>query len=117
MCCRRMQRCSRCSSEMGSAPAERRTRRWFRWSLGLALRARQRRTISRFPYEILAFQSGLIIVGALLRAARQLNLLLSHLLVWKGFQDVRDAIEAPPSLVISANDEPWRMLGIGHLQH
>src|SRR5947209_17491124 len=48
---------------------------------------------------------------------RQLDLGLSDPLVGNGFQQVRDAVQPRPPLVVGADDVPRRMFRAGRLQH
>src|SRR5438105_15619119 len=68
-------------------------------------------------HEAASLQARLIIVCALVRTARQLDLRPFNFLVRNGVQDVRDAAEASAALVVGADDRPRRMFAVRRLQH
>src|SRR5262245_33017303 len=68
-------------------------------------------------HEIPALQRNLVIEFSVVRPLRQLDLRRRHFLVWDRAQDMRDAVEARPPLVVGAHDMPRRVLAVGRLQH
>src|SRR4029078_5719558 len=60
---------------------------------------------------------GLIVVGALLLASRQLDLLVRQLLVRDLRQDVRDRVQPRGALVVRAENVPRREVRVGLLEH
>src|SRR5262245_4260805 len=67
--------------------------------------------------ELPALQTGLIVVFVLVGALGQIDLLPLYLFVRDGVENVRNAIQPGAPLVVRPHDEPWRMFGVGPLQH
>src|SRR5262249_3937065 len=68
-------------------------------------------------YAPSAFECGLIIVGALGGPLGQLHLLAMNPLVGNQAQDVCNAVEARPFLVIGVGNVPGSLLCVGCFQH
>src|SRR5262249_42698995 len=68
-------------------------------------------------HESSALHRGLIIVSSFLGALRQFYLLPGRLAVRNQAQEVRDAVQTGPLLIVGWHDVPWRSLGISRLQH
>src|SRR3954454_12464778 len=68
-------------------------------------------------YEPSAFQRGIIIVRSFFRAFRHLHFLPGGVLIMNEAQEMRDAVEACPLLVVGSYDVPRCFLNIGCLQH
>src|SRR5262249_57596272 len=71
----------------------------------------------RFTDEISALQRRLIVIPAFAGSLRQLDLRAPNFLVGNRSQDVRDAIEPRPPLVVGPHDMPGRVLAVRRLQH
>src|SRR5262249_5508000 len=71
----------------------------------------------RFTDAISARQRELIVIPAFAGSVRQLALRAPNFLVGNRSQDVRDAIEPRPPLVVGPHDMPWRVLAVRRLQH
>ena len=63
--------------------------------------------------EMTTLERLLVIVGALLRALRELDFWPVNFLVGNCLEDVRNAVEPRPAFVVRANNEPRRMASIG----
>src|SRR5262249_30504450 len=70
-----------------------------------------------FQNELPPLQRRLIVVFALIRSFRQLDLRPLHFLVWNQSQDMRDAIESRAPLVVRMNDVPRSVFAVGFLEH
>src|SRR4249919_2220734 len=67
--------------------------------------------------EPLAFESCLIVVGALLRALGKLHLLALYFLVGDQAEQVTDAVEARAPFVVRGDDVPRGKLRVRGLEH
>lgn len=62
-------------------------------------------------------QGGLVVVSMFVRAPGQFDQRTRNPLVGDQRQNVRDAVEACPPLVVGAYDMPGRILGVGRIEH
>src|SRR3974377_393846 len=63
-----------------------------------------------------SLQGCLVVVGALLRPDRQFHFCLRHSLVGNQAQQMRNAVQPRPLLVVRTYDVPWRVLRVGGFQ-
>src|ERR1041384_1809965 len=68
-------------------------------------------------YKLSSFERSLIIIRPLHRALGKLYLLALHFLVGNETQDVPNAVEPRPLLVIRTQDVPRRPFGVRGLEH
>src|SRR3954470_16985462 len=62
-------------------------------------------------------QAGLIVIAPLVGSFRQLDLAARQFLVGDRLEKMGDDIEPGAAFVVGADQPPWRMLGVGRLEH
>src|SRR5215475_6700478 len=89
----------------------------FSWTFLMEFSSRLRDRAESLRYEPPALEAGLIVIGSLLGPFGKFHLVSSHFLVLDKAQQMRDAVEPRPLLVVGSHDVPRRIVCVGSGEH